>query len=397
MDIYVKSRGVSKGYSWVNQDNIIVNPPLFTEGIKIVDTDDFSLILYCMQGHLSLLITGLETKDRTDNRTRRIRNSVLWVGNDSNDEEEILRNIAIKALNENEQLEEEVDEAVKSENSDQGFKVDFKIFKNLKLDPLKPAENKPADSRKIGNLSTLKNELIEELLNYRLPEKKEGMLVVVSSTVSQSNLENNVVWRGLSNAIPDDEWIDLPVEGDQGDSFRSDSTTGQSISTGGEFASDSQPSSSRSPITSITSITSNSTMGPPPNRNPQNSAGPIKQWLNLIVAFIFGLVIGIIANQLWYHFTENQLQQTIQSLKGDITELEQEKNSLGKALKIKQQEIQVYEKFESESETRYSHFRDEVEKSYDSFIRDSEKSKQALEAEINALENKANEFKAKSS
>ncbi len=248
MDVYVKTRGVSRGYSWVNQDETIVNPPLFTEGVKIVDTDDFSLILYRMKGKLSLLITGLETKDRTDNRTRRIRNSVLWVGDDSNDEEEILRKIAIKALNK--QLEEDVDEAVKSDNNDQGFKVDFNILKNLKLDPLKPAENKLADSRRIGNWPTLKNELIEELLNYRLPEKKEGMLVVVSSTVSHTNLENNVVWRGLSDTIPGDEWIDLPVKGDQDDSFRPDSTTGKVASKSGNSAQESiraktQPGNSR--------------------------------------------------------------------------------------------------------------------------------------------------------
>ena len=46
------------------------------------------------------------------------------------------------------------------------------------------------------------------------------MLVVVSSTVSQSNLEQNQVWRGLSDTISDDKWIDRPVMGDKPDNFR---------------------------------------------------------------------------------------------------------------------------------------------------------------------------------
>lgn len=381
MEVYVQSGGVSKEYSWVNEQN---QPTVLPDDdlkpmINMVDSNYFSVVIYRpKQDRLLLLVTALPSKSRMDNRTRTIYNSVLWVGTDS--DEATLRAIAIKALDG--ELANKVDEAVHftdenavhSIDNDKGFYIDdFNKLKPEKLD-LDTFESETDDSEKNINLYASKDTLTKDLKKYRLPEKKKGMLVVVSSTVSRPKLEENKVRRGFSDTISDDECIKFSVKEDKDVNFPS-KNVGRPNST-------------------------NSTIGLPlsnqPNPNHQNS-GEIKKWLNLIAAFILGLVIGIIANQLWYHFTEDQLQQKIQSLKGDITELEQEKNSLGKAIKIKQQEIQVYEKFESESETRYSHFRDEVEKSYDSFIRDSEKSKQALQSEINALQNKANELNAKSS
>ncbi len=391
MEVYVQSGGVSKEYSWVSESDLPEDD--LKPMLNMVDSDYFSVVIYPpKQDRLLLLVTALPSKSRMDNRTRTIYNSVLWVGKDS--DEATLRAIAIKALNG--ELADQVDKAVLSDNDPNkpGFTVDFEKLNrdNLALPYVDVKEN-PDNSNKIGNLSALKNSLIaEELKKYSLP-KHDGMLVVVCSTVSESSLKQAKVWRGLSDTIYGDEWLELSanVKGDTGDNFRRGSTAGNSNSKNeGKSASDSQQSSSKS------QLTSKSTVVQTHNRN-QQTAGVINKWLNVIAAFILGLVIGLIANQLWYHFTENQLQQKIQSLKGDITELEQEKNSLGKALTIKQQEIKVYEKFESESETRYSHFQNEVQKSYESFIRDSEKSKQALEAEINALQNKANELNAKSS
>jgi gas vesicle protein len=390
MKVYVQSGGVSKEYSWVNEQNqpIVLPDDDLKPMLNMVDSDYFSVVIYRPKekpDKLLLLVTALPSQDRMDNRTRKLYNSVLWVGDTSN--EKNFRAITIKALNG--ELATQVDPSVYSDNDPKkpGFTVEFE---KLNPDNLVPPDfwfspdvanqkNPDDDSHKIkiGNLSACKDKLTEELKSP-LPEKK-GMLVVVCSTVSDSSLKQAEVWRGLSDTISGEDWIEFPVKEENKNANFPSTGTSTSKNVGGSNS------------------TTTATIGfPPPNRNPQNF-GQIKKWLNLIAAFILGLVIGIIANQLWYHFTENQLQQRIQSLKGDITELEQEKNSLGKAIKIKQQEIQVYEKFESESETRYSHFRDEVEKSYDSFIRDSQKSKQALQSEINALQNKANELNAKSS
>jgi hypothetical protein len=234
MDIYVQSCGISKGYCWLDQNQTRISdlPDNFKGMLKIVDGDYFSLAIYRANGQLSLLVTALESQNRIDNRTRKICNSLLWVGKDS--DEATLRSLSIQALNG--ELEAKVDPVVVSENNDQGFTVKFDLLKPENLG-LVSVENNPADSDKIGNLSALKDELIGDLKKYALP-KHDGMLVVVCSTVSKSSLEREQVWRGLSDQISDDEWIDLPGKEDKGDNFRrqpslsssNTSTTAKSVS-----------------------------------------------------------------------------------------------------------------------------------------------------------------------
>jgi hypothetical protein len=242
MDIYVQSRGVSKDYCWLWLDKNKTKSPELQDDFKpmfeMVDGDYFALVIYRTNRQLSLLVTGLKSPKRTDNRNRRIRNSVLWVGDDSNkEEEEILRKIAIKALEG--ELEAKVDPAI-TENKDKGFEVNFDELKNLKLDPLEHAAKELDVSTKTGKLSARKEDLISELQQYSLPQKTQGMLVVVSSTVSKTSLKRVNVLRGLSDAISDneDEW-ELPVEGDKGGKFRSD--TGKVPSTPGNSAPESIP------------------------------------------------------------------------------------------------------------------------------------------------------------
>ncbi|MCT7974307.1 hypothetical protein [Laspinema olomoucense] len=305
MNIYVKSRGVSKGYSWVNQNDEIDNPPLFAEGIKIVDTDDFSLVLYRLEGQLSLLITGLETKDRTDNRTRRIRNSVLWVGGDS--DEETLRKIAIKALEV--KLANEVDQAVvDSKDNDKGFTVTFFSLQPQNLVNSKNLDRYTDDCHKIGNLSAFKEELISHLEKYSLPKQKEGMLVVVSSTVSQSNLEQNQVWRGLSDTISDDEWIDRPVMGDKPDNFRPKPSDSNPVP---NIPSESQKSQSGTASTFASGLP---TPAPASSTSDQRNSGnyTIKKWMPIIIAFVIGLVIGIVGHYLYYTNIPNRQREQIQ-------------------------------------------------------------------------------------
>ncbi len=324
MDIYVQSCGISKGYCWLDQNQTRISdlPDNFKGMLKIVDGDYFSLAIYRANGQLSLLVTALESQNRIDNRTRKICNSLLWAGKDS--DEATLRSLSIQALNG--ELAAKVDPAVVSENNAQGFTLNFDLLKPENFG-LVSVENNPTDSSKIGNLSALKDELIDDLKKYALP-KHDGMLVVVCSTVSQSSLEREQVWRGLSDQISDDEWIALKE--DKNDNFRSDNSNKV-----GKSASDSQQSSPRSQITPPSTIV--------PNDN--RSSGKTQKWLSLILAFILGLLLGIIANQVWYHFTDNQLKQNIESLKSEIIKLEKKNKDLVKDIDLKQSEIKVYEQF----------------------------------------------------
>lgn len=302
--IYVKSCGISKDYCWLQETKgEIVDPPNLKSVIQMVDSDDFSLVIYRVNGQLSLLVTGLKTKNRTDNRTRRIRNTVLWVGKDS--DEATLRKLAIQALNG--ELAAKVDPAVVSENNAQGFTVNFDLLKPEKLD-LQDVKNNPPDDKehKVGNLSECKEELIDDLKKYALP-KRDGMLVVVCSTVSKSSLEREQVWRGLSDAISDDPLTELLVKGDKGDNFRrqpSSSNHGTNIS--------SQSEKSKSGTTSTPSSglpTSSPTSSRSDKRTPEDS--PIKKWIPIIFAFLIGLLIGIVGHYLYYTNIPNRQKEQI--------------------------------------------------------------------------------------
>jgi len=304
MKNYVKSRGISKGHSWLDQNQKeISNPPILNSVIQMVDSDDFSLVLYRLEGQLSLLVTGLETKNRTDNRTRKIKNSVLWVGDNS--DEAILRKISIQALNG--ELAAKIDQAVFSENNAQGFTVKFDLLKPENLG-LQAVENNPDNSNKIGNLSACKNDLIGDLRQYSLPIQEGMLVVVVSSTVSQSSLEREKVWRGLSDVISGDEWVDLSVKGDQGDNFRgqpSDSNRDPNTSSQPEKGKFGTPYTSPSGLPTPFSASSRSD-----KRSPEDS--PLKKWIPIIVAFVIGLLIGIVGHYLYYSNIPNMQKQQIE-------------------------------------------------------------------------------------
>jgi hypothetical protein len=342
MDIYVQSRGVSKDYCWLWLDKNKTKSPELQDDFKpmfeMVDGDYFALVIYRTNRQLSLLVTGLKSPKRTDNRNRRIRNSVLWVGDDSNEkEEERLRNIAIKALEG--ELEAKVDAAI-TENKDQGFEVNFDELKNLKLDPLEPAAKELDDSPKIRNLSAWKEYLISELQQYSLPKTKQGMLVVVSSTVSKTSLKRMNVLRGLSDAISDneDEW-ELPVEGDKGGKFRpSAESRGKGPSKPGN-SSDQE------------SIPDKKTMGENPNDNtittgvnPKKEKGLTIGQTILSVLFVISLIANVGFFLKWQDAIDNKkeyekLLDQSQALKVEIVNNENKIKTQGQ--KIDEQNLNI--------------------------------------------------------
>lgn len=212
MDIYVQSRGVSQGYRWlklINEGQERVDPPLLDKVNIFIDSDAFSLVLGRFNGKLILLVTGLEASQRTDNRTRKIRNSVAWVGEKS--DEPVLRTLAIQALQG--ELRATIDSAVQSSGKE-GFEVPF--HERSKLTPTGVNGNSQTSKvKKIGNLEQLKTELVNELAQYSLPEG-DGILVAVSAVNKREDFEKAGVWWGLSNLIDseDREYLNYSINQD---------------------------------------------------------------------------------------------------------------------------------------------------------------------------------------
>ncbi|WP_017303470.1 hypothetical protein [Spirulina subsalsa] len=376
MELFVQSCGVSKEYCWLKEPEIILYdlPDDDLEPmLKMVDSDYFSVVLYRsqdQQNRLLLLVTGLPSKDRIDNRTRKIFNSVLWVGNNS--DEATLRAIAIQALNG--ELANRVDQAVVSENNAQGFKVSFEELTPENLG-LMSVQNNPADSGKIGNLSICKNDLIRDLNQYSLP-KYDGMLVVVSATVSESKLKQNKVWRGLSETISDDEWILLSE--DKGDNFR-------------------QPSKSTNTSTSASVLPTATSSAYSRNGTGNQETSTLKKWLPIIVAFLIGLLISMAGHYIWFNFTENNLKQRIEELQKQRNDLQSKNRELSQQVEIKQKRIKLYEKFENDSNSTYARLIEQINTARNNAMKEIESSKEKLNAELQKIQIKEDNLLGKSS
>ena len=396
MQIYAKSRGVSKGYSWLELDKSqkeILDPPDLKEAIQIVDSDDFSIVLRRLGGKLSLLITGLESQNRTDNRTRKIRNSVLWVTDESQEEEKKLRAIAIQALGG--ELAPKVDGAVSSTNNNVGFQVDFGELTFEKLsEPLSQgqAANSPF---KTGNLSELKDELIEKLKQRSLP-KKEGILLVVSPTVSKATLERNKVWLGFSYDVDaQDGWI-------------------KTYDTGADSSleKDSQTPTFIDQVKRLPQKLSKTF----PKRSSKQ-----RQWANMIAAFLLGLIVATLGHlsleadqqqrieeqqetiEKQQETIENQTKE-IHQLNEQVEKLNKNVNDLRMEIETKKQEIEAYQKFEGESYKSLNALKANMEKLCGSFQNECQQFQKNLERfqkdlqdQLNALKNKSDSSEDKAS
>lgn len=208
MDIFVKTSNKSKDYKWFKAENSQLQSPNIPNKLEnLVDTEFESLVLYRESSQLILAITALKS-DRTDNRTRPIRNSLIWMTNDS--EEVKIRSIILQYLENKEKLEKQVADAITEKPE---IKINYANIKTI-------GNNQKVDSNsldtsnevcKIGNLKQYKQELINEIKNDSLPEK-DGLLIFITDSKSKDNITKENPWRGLSSQISDGKWINIAKE-----------------------------------------------------------------------------------------------------------------------------------------------------------------------------------------
>ncbi|MEC4813279.1 MAG: hypothetical protein SAK29_08425 [Scytonema sp. PMC 1069.18] len=209
MKIYVQSRGQSQDqdYCWIHitdKGQQKESPNLPKEVINLIESDDFSVVIARFSGQLLLLITGLKS-GRADFQRRVIRNSIAWLGQDSDEPQ--FRGLAANALRGF--LARDIDTIVKfSTIEKEGFQASWKEIQQLT--GKNKVENLPPDSkRKIGkNSEFLRKQLAEELEKCQLPQQ-EGPLVVVTGIKARETLEKASVWRGLSNSVGTENWEEI--------------------------------------------------------------------------------------------------------------------------------------------------------------------------------------------
>ena len=218
MEIYVQTRGLSQDYDycWLRitpESQYPEIPPMLTRPIltstksevritDLIQSESPSVVLARDNDELLLLVTGMESTKRQDFRGRKIRNSLAWVCQDSEDNEQLLRALAVQALRGS--LKKEVDDAIDFAG-DYGFRVDYKAIN--KLGTPQNVTNLSANSYLMlgKNSEQLRDDLANQLKENCLPTET-GVLVVVTGIKKESTLTQAGVWRGLSNSIEAATW-----------------------------------------------------------------------------------------------------------------------------------------------------------------------------------------------
>lgn len=285
MQIFLKTRIKSEDINWFNTKNTQIEYPEIPESLdKLLDTEVQSLILYRQSKEkLILAITDLKS-GRIDNRTRPIRNSLIWIAGDSEDEQKKIRAIIYEYLTAKEELEKKIiEEKVITETPEINIKYE-KIESIGDIGDINKVENNDLPKyyldNKIGNLDLYKQKLIKEMKSCSLP-KKDGLLIFITESKSETNVKKENPWRGLSNEIESKEWITLenqkPVE------------------------------NQKKPQTS----TSEKSL-----KNSHNTHGKQSNFLSIALALLL-----IVSNAFWFYQT-NQLNQRINEVEKKINQIE---------------------------------------------------------------------------
>ncbi|MGG6269111.1 hypothetical protein ACQ4M3_25560 [Leptolyngbya sp. AN03gr2] len=216
MIIYVQSRGRSQehDYRWLEVRKSSQSPsiPPLLKDLKVeelIESQKPSIILARSGKYLLLLVTALESREeRSDFMRRQIRNSVAWVSEEKPEIEQLFRAITVRALRG--ELAADIDKAI-GIGGQYGFEVDFEQLRHL-VDHLEVGV-KPATSAyfKYGkNNIELRADLALELSQFSLPHDLDNQILVVVTTLkSQEALERFQVWRGLSNRIESQTWVEV--------------------------------------------------------------------------------------------------------------------------------------------------------------------------------------------
>ncbi|WP_071515750.1 hypothetical protein, partial [Geitlerinema sp. PCC 9228] len=208
LKIYIKSRGThaENDYCWKNQNDAVIATPKPIEAIReFIQSDSRSVVLQQTQEIVLLLVTGIES-GRKDYRGRHIRNSIAWIGNSQNREQDRkkLQKLAASALRN--KLDDCINHSITEEGGN--FKVlgeeISKIENNFSQTlSLRSPDKENLTPKICQNTDKSRKELANELETVDLAK---NFLVVVTGNKSEETLKQAGVWRGVSNLIPYQEW-----------------------------------------------------------------------------------------------------------------------------------------------------------------------------------------------
>ncbi|MBD2000852.1 hypothetical protein H6G00_30335 [Leptolyngbya sp. FACHB-541] len=205
MQIFIQSRGFSReqDYTWLklNQSGIEpLDPPLYSSMIDSIELRDFSVVLGRWNGQICLLVAGLKS-DRKDIAHRPIRNSVMWISQDSEDES-AFRALAAYALksqistSSNRSLQRDVDKVVQvAENY--GFQSSFSALQPEEFAASSISEPKTKLEINDDDRCTADkiNKIAEQIEKCYLPQNNQNLIFIFTSSTSLKKLDEPQNWR----------------------------------------------------------------------------------------------------------------------------------------------------------------------------------------------------------
>lgn len=215
---YIRSVGQSiiegPDYTWVylGEREIRREQPWFWNSYKQLapEVDKHVILLGRKDNELFLLLAKIDS-GYVDDGNRRISNSIVWIGDDT--DEELLRAIAVCNLDPNlrNKFVDRLKEAISMDRSKElGFVVDLgaiKALENWSLDNAQltnqpiPADPQRRNDKELSpeKLRRLANELRE--ISLTSLGKRDRLLLYVAKRVSNLDIEKHYIWRGLFNEI----------------------------------------------------------------------------------------------------------------------------------------------------------------------------------------------------
>ncbi|MBW4667068.1 MAG: hypothetical protein KME60_06380 [Cyanomargarita calcarea GSE-NOS-MK-12-04C] len=242
-EIYVKTSALGKtGIHWrrieseeyqpIEKPSLILRQVIKGENSQVTIVNDLidevkpSLLIFRdgYEKKLLLEVTGIESPKRSDKLGRKVLNSIVWIAEDSEDNEEVLRKIAYSAiqtilekdLNFSKMVEESIDFFELEE-----FRVDLdrisEFIQQIKsvscseCHEIESYKRYQIESKSTDNLE----KLAEEIRNYPLPKdwiawdgsrKTDGVLVAVTDNLEKRDILHKAgVWRGFASRVEEPE------------------------------------------------------------------------------------------------------------------------------------------------------------------------------------------------
>lgn len=238
-EMYVKSSALGKtGIHWrriISEENqprekhdLIQDPIIEGKNSQsttindLIDVNKPSLLIFINQDKNKLLleVTGIESTQSSEKLGRKVLNSVVWIAENSEENEKVLRKIAYRAiqsiLDENLTLSKTIGESIDFFDLEE-FRVNLEkineFIKQIEHDIRLGANSTESDEKsKIeGKSKDNLEKLAEEILNNPLPKKwtswdgtpkKDGVLVVVTENLEKRTILHQAgVWRGFASRV----------------------------------------------------------------------------------------------------------------------------------------------------------------------------------------------------